>query len=396
MVNKHILSVIVIGLWIWVGCGGNGQTNELQKKREELKELRAELLETSEKIKKLEAEIAQLDTTKREIKQLPIQVMTLNAQSFEHYVKVQGQVEANKNIMVSPQSAGRITQIYVSEGQSVSKGKLLAKIDDAVMRRSINEVETSLKLANTLYEKQQKLWDQEIGTEVQLLTAKNQKEALEKKLATLREQLSYSDIVAPISGTIDEILPKTGEMASPGIPAFKIVNFSDLMLKAAVAEAYVPYIKKGDQVKIFFSALDKTLSGRVKRVGAEIDPMARTFVIEIKLPSDKLLKPNMFGEVSINDRTVNNAIVIPAGIVQRAETSEFVYILQNRGDKQVAKRQAIKTGLTTDGYVEVTEGLKPGDQLITVGYQELSDGQPVSIPKDVISAPAEEKEEEAE
>ena len=281
--------------------------------------------------------------------------------------------------MVSPQTPGVVTQIFVREGQVVKKGQILAQLDDAVMRSSIEEVKTALNLANIMFEKQQKLWDQKIGTEIQYLTAKNQKESLEKRLETLEEQKEMSKIKAPISGTVDEINPKVGEAVSPGFPAFRVVNGMDLSLKAQLSENYIPYVKRGDLVKISFPALEKEIEAKVTTVGQSINPVDRTFDVEVKLPSDPMLKANMFGELSINDRTIKDAITVPVALLQQSEISKFVFIAEKQTDQWLAKRVNIETGLSYDGKIEVKKGLAAGQNLIVAGYKGLSDGQEILI-----------------
>lgn len=330
-------------------------------------------------IQQLEAEITALDpATAQQVRKVVVKSETLSTTSFKHFVNVQGKVEANKNIIVSPQTSGILLKITVREGQKVSAGQLLAQVDDAVMKRSIAEVQSSLDLANILYEKQKNLWDQEIGTEVQYLTAKSQKESLERRLATLEEQWSMTRIKAPISGTVDEILPKVGETVMAGAPAFRIVNTSDLSLKAELSESYVLFIKRGDEVKIHFPTINKEIKARVTVVGQSIDANDRTFSVEVQLPRDPMIKANMFGEMAINDRSVEKAIVVPINMVQNSEEGSFVYVAeQNAQGSWIARRKVIETDLAQDGKTLVTKGLTDGDKLITVGYKELSDGQEI-------------------
>ena len=366
---------------ILAGCG-QPAPKTLKEKKALLQAKKQELLKISAEINKLEAEITKSDPAVREqVKRSPVGVIKVEEVNFQHFVNIQGKVEANNNILVSPVQGGRVIKIYPSEGQYVKKGQLLAQLDDAIMRRSIEEVQTSLDLANIMFEKQKRLWDQQIGTEVQYLTSKNQKEALEKRLATLEEQLDMSKIKAPISGTVDEIMPKVGETVSPGFPAFRIVNNADLSFNADLSESYIPYIKRGDLVKLNFPTIDKTLEARVSIVGQSIDPNNRTFKVEIKLPADKLLKSNMFGEVAINDQTIEKAIMVPLEVVQQSEKGPYIFIVQRSADgyKWKAYRKNIETGLSDDGTIQVKSGLSPGEQLVIAGYKDLSDGQEVVI-----------------
>ena len=368
--------ITFLSLWLFLASCGSQQVDSLQAKKAELKKLQGELTALNTQIKELEKDIQESDPElARQARKIPVRLESLKPTSFSHYVKVQGQIEANKNIIVSPKSAGTIQNIYVSEGQQVGRNKALAKIDDAILQRSIEEVETQYQLAKTMYEKQKNLWDQEIGTEVQYLTAKNQMEVLEKRANTLKEQASQAVVTAPISGRIDEIFPKIGESVAPGSPFFRIVNTSDLSLKVKLSEAYIPHVKRGDEVNIYFPALDEKLTTRVSSVGQAIDANKRTFDVEVKLPPKSQYKANMFGEISIKDQERAQALVLPINIVQRSEKGPFVYVAKEvETDLWKAERKVIETGLSYDGKIEVVEGLKEGDQVVTVGFKDLSDG----------------------
>lgn len=384
MQRNTILGLIVV-LFL-AACGGNEAPKTLEGKKALLQQKKSNLLTLNKEIESLQAEITEMDpTAKDQIKVVPVSTTELLPGKFQHFVKVQGTVEANKNVLVSPQAGGRITKIYVREGQRVGRGTSLAQIDDAIMRRSMEEVHTQLELATIMFDKQSRLWEQEIGTEVQYLTAKSQKESLERRLKTLEEQLKLSKVRSPISGTVDEIMPKVGETVAPGMPAFRVVNPSDLSLTAQLAESYVPYIRKGDLVKVNFPTLNKSYEAKVSLVGQSIDPLGRTFRVEVKLPNDPILKSNMFGEISINDRSVEEAITIPQSIVQKSEQGDFVFVAEQKDGKWNAVRRIIESGLAYDGVVEVTSGLSANEKLVTTGYKGLSNGQIISFNESVAS-----------
>ncbi|MDX2246417.1 MAG: efflux RND transporter periplasmic adaptor subunit [Bacteroidia bacterium] len=373
-----ILSSLLI-LAINPGCGEK-VPQTLEEKKAALTEKKQLLKDLSREVTQLEEEVAKLDPVMRaEARKAPVSTLSVTTSDFKHYVEVQGQVEANKNVLVSPQTPGTIIKINVKEGQSVSAGTVLAQIDDAIMRSGIQEMETSLELANIMFNKQKNLWEQQIGTEVQYLTAKNQKEALERRIETMKEQLELSKIKSPISGTVDEIMPKVGETVSPGFPAFRVINPNDLSLKAQLSESYIPYIKRGDLVKITFPALEKTIDAKVTVVGQFINPNDRTFPIEVQLPNNPMLKANMFGAMSINDRTLKSVVTIPTSVIQQSEESDYVFIASEKEGKWIATRTNIKTGLSYNGQVEVIEGLSTGQQLVVMGYKNLSDGQEIII-----------------
>ena len=371
--------VVAIATFLLVACSGENKDG-LAGKQAELAKLKGEQNELTQKIKALESEIAKLDTSAaNEDRVKPVVVETATTETFRHYVEVQGSVDAKNNVLVSPQSPGVLTAVYVKEGDNVRVGATMAKVDDSILRQSIEEVKNQLSLVQTVFEKQSRLWEQKIGTELQYLQAKNNKEALEKKLVTLNTQLGQSRITAPISGVVDQVNAKIGEMASPGMPIARVVNLSSLKVVAKVADSYVASIRKGDEVKIKFPDLDQEFTARVTFVSTTVDPLSRTFKIEANLPSSSALKPNMLAQVQINDATKNGAIVIDQNLVQTTENGQVVYVAETEGNRKVAKSRTIKTGLSYNGKVEVLEGLKAGDQLITQGYQEVADGQTVSF-----------------
>lgn len=369
--------VVAFATFLLVACSGENKEG-LAGKQAELTKLKGEQSALALQIKTLEGEIAKLDTSAaKEERVMPVVVMPLTTETFRHYVEVQGSVDAKNNVMVTPQSPGLLTAVYVKEGDNVRVGTIIAKVDDSILRQSIEEVKNQLSLVQTVFEKQSRLWEQKIGTELQYLQAKNNKEALEKKLVTLNTQLGQSRITAPISGVVDQVIAKIGEMASPGMPIARVVNLGSLKVVAKVADSYVASIRKGDEVLIKFPDLDQEYKARVTFVSTTVDPLSRTFKIEANLPSSSALKPNMLAQVQINDASKNGAIVIDQNVIQTTENGQVVYVAEMEGSRKVAKVRIIKTGLNYNGKVEVLEGLKAGDQLITQGYQEVADGQAI-------------------
>ena len=248
------------------------------------------------------------------------------------------------------------------------------------MKASLDELNTQTELAQILYDKQKRLWEQEIGTEVQYLTAKNQLEGLQKRQETLKEQLALTVVSAPINGYVDEVNPKTGEMASPGMPMFRIVNGKDLSLKANLSELYISNVGRGDSVNIYFPTLNKNLKTRISAVGQSIDPNNRTFTVEVKLPNNPDFKANMFGQMAIQDKALKNQVVIPISMVQKSDESDFVYTATKDGEgKWRANRTSVATGLNYKDEIVIESGLQQGDFLITVGFQDLNDGQLLNI-----------------
>jgi RND family efflux transporter MFP subunit len=372
-------NILIITALVTLLAACNAKKEGLEGKKEELAQLKATQIENEKKIKALEIEIGKLDPKKTtEAKVKPVSIDTLNAETFKHYVELQGTVDAKNNVLVTPKTGGVIVAMYVKEGDAVRAGSVIGKIDNSILTESVEELKTSLSLANTLFEKQKNLWDQKIGTELQYLQAKNNKEALERKLATLNTQIAQTNIVSPMSGVVDVVNVKVGEMASPGVGVVRVVNLSNLKVSAKVSDVYAASVKKGDEVIVKFPDLKKEYKARVTFVSTAVDPLSRTFTIEANLPSDRSIKPNMMAQVQINDATSKNALTIDQNYVQSTEKGNVVYVAVTEGNKKVAKAKEVKTGLSYNGKVEILSGLSAGDQLITLGYQEVSDGQPIS------------------
>ncbi len=348
-------------------------------KEARLEKLKKQNTEISKEIQKLESEIAKANPDAvSNIKAKDVGVSDLAVQNFDHYVQTQGHVESENNILVSAKSMGVITRVNVSEGQQVSKGQVLAQIDNSLIERSIEGMESQLELASSVYDRQKNLWDQKIGTEVQFLQAKTNKESLEKQIASLREQNDMARIKSPISGSVDNIFVKVGENIAPGMPAVRVVNASDLKIQARVSEAYITSIKKGDKVLVNISELKKEVPARVTFVGRTIDLLSRTFNVEVALPSHPDLRPNMTATVKIIFDSNPSALVIPINVIQNINNEKVVYVATEKGKQTVATRRVVSVDGVYGNQAEVT-GLNAGDKLITVGYQGLNDGDFIKI-----------------
>lgn len=357
----------------------NRTASDAQGKREELTALKSQQTELTTKIKTLEADLAKLEPKNQENERVKdVSVTPLSASTFKHFVELQGTIDAKNNVQVSPKSGGVVTSVFVKEGDQVRAGQAIAKVDDQLLRESMAELKTQLSLVNTIYEKQASLWKQQIGTEIQYLQAKNNKESLERRMSTLNAQLSQSTVTAPISGVVDQVMIKIGQSAAPGMPLVRIVNLSQLKVVAKVADTYSGSVRKGDLVLIEFPDLKKTLNSRISFVATTVDPLSRTFTIEAPLPSDNALKPNMLARIKINDETKANAIVINQNLIQSTENGQLVYVAVSEGGKKVAKARTVKTGQSYGGQIAVTQGLQAGDQIVTAGYQDLVDGQAIN------------------
>ncbi len=377
--KKHIFLVGIFPI-LFFACGQK-EKGDLAGKKEALAALKSEKSAIDKKISQLESEISLLDTNSgksQKIKQ--VSSTTLAPEQFQHFVSVQGSVEADENVMVTSKMPGLITSIKVRQGDMVKQGQILAVLDDDVLQKSIDEVKIGLAQVVVMYEKQKSLWDQKIGTEMQYLGLKNQKESLEKKLITLKSQESQTLVTAPFSGVIDEVFVKQGSLASPGIPLMQLVNVNLLKAVAKVPDSYVAYIKEGDNVSVRFPDLDKTISATVGYVGRIVDPLSRTFKIEVKVPSENgSLKPNLLAMIQINDKTSKSAIVIEENIIQPTEAGKIVFVTAVEKGQKIARQKTVTTGLSYNGKVEILSGLSAGENLITTGYQDLADNQPISF-----------------
>lgn len=347
-------------------------------KKAQLEKLKAQQADISKQVQQLEKDIAKENPKEAKIKTKDVAVTEVAPIKFDHYVQTQASVEAEDNIAVSPKSPGVVVAVYVKEGQRVSKGQALAQIDNSILKGSIESLQSQLDLAKTVFERQQNLWNQKIGTEVQYLQAKSNKVMLERQLSSLQEQNNALRISSPINGTVDEVTAKIGEAVSPGQPAFRVVNTSDLKLTAKVSEAYSTQIEKGNKVKVMIPELKRELESVVTFVSRAIDPLTRTFTVEVKLPSDKDLRPNMTGIVRVIFHTAPNAITVPINVVQDINGEKVVFVAETSGKNTVAKKKVVQVEGVYNGQAQVS-GLTAGEKVITFGYQGLNDGEFLKI-----------------
>jgi len=363
MKMKHIIYLAVI--LVIAACG------KPKDKKAELAEMKKERAELDKKIIALEKEVG----VKAVQAVADVAVQEIIPATFKNYLEVQGRVDAAQNVQVNPEAPGVITNIYVTAGQSVSRGQVLAQLDDKVLRQSISQMRTQLELANTLYRRQKNLWDQKIGTEVQYLTAKSQKEGIERQMGVLRSQQSMYQMKSPISGTVDKMDLKLGQAVSPGMPGITVVNTNNLKVEADVAESYAGRVNQGDEVEVILPDVPDSLSTRVSFTSRVIDPISRSFNVEIKLPARSVYRPNMLAVLRIVDYKVTNAITVPVNSIQKSETADYVFVVE----KGKAKRVNVRTGKVSDGKAEILVGLKAGDKVVVSGMQDLNEGEPVKF-----------------
>lgn len=363
------------------------QKDPVEVKKEALKEQKAELQKIRTSISELEKEISALDPdfAKKNRKATLITTTKIDKQTFEHYVEVSGGVKSRKNVMISAENMGSVNQILVKEGYEVSKGQLIMSMDIELYQRSLDQLKTELTFAETMFEKQSNLWNQNIGTEVQYLQSKNRKEALENEIANIKTQISKSQIRAPFQGTIENVLVREGEMAQMGSPLVRIVNHRDMYIKADLSESHIGKFKKGDKVIIHFPSINKTIESKISSVGQIIDEMNRTFSIEALLPRTKFtIKPNLLAVVKMKDFEENDAIVISTKLIQKDNKGEFVFIVDIDNDESIAKKVQIDRGITYKNYTMITNGLSGNETLINEGFREVANGNKVKVVENVL------------
>lgn len=356
---------------ILAACGGEGGN-----KAEQLQKLKQEKAALDQKITALEKELKAGDSS---VKMKTVTIAPLETTTFEHYIDIQGQVDARENVNVSPQQPGTIKSILVREGQQVSKGQTLAQLDNQVLQASIAELQTRIDLAKIMYEKQENLWKQQIGSEVQYLNAKNQYESLLKSKKTMEEQADLTRITSPINGTVDAVIAKLGDNAAPGMPAFRVVNSANLRVVANIAESFAGRVKTGDEVILSFPDINKEIRTRIGFASKVIDPLSRTINVEIPLKADKDIRPNMIARLRIVDYKANDAIVVPVSVIQYSMGKPYVLTVKGQGKELQAVRKNIEIGRTYNDKAEVKSGLSAGERIITTGFQGLNNDDYVKL-----------------
>lgn len=365
-----LIGTVTIAVFL-VACGGSSPVDELTKQLESLRKQRSEL---DKQIATIEKELAGMDTTKTD---QPVTVATTALEDFEHIIDVRGFVDSRTSVQVTPKTAGQIIKLNIVNGQPITKGQVIAELDADILRRGIEELETQLDFAKTLYDKQKRIYEAKAGSEIQYLQAKNTYESLQKRMDQLQEQLAMSRVVAPVSGYVDNVIPKLGENVAPGMPICTIVNTSDMRVAVDLSESYVSTVTPGDPVTIIFSETADTVRTTTSVVSKNISPVNRTFRVEIPLRSlPASIRPNMTCNVLLNDQTVRQTISLPIAAVQRNGVTSFVYTVD---DKNMVRRRDVKTGLTSNGSIQIVSGLSAGERVVVRGVLDVAEGQRVSV-----------------
>ena len=354
-----------------------------------LKELTAKKKEITTNLEAVNKDLAAINraiSKKDTLQKLPlVTTITAKAEVFKHYIELQGSVKTKQNILVYPEMPGILKSIAVKEGQKVSKGQLLAMINDGGLSNQVAQLAATTQLAKTMFERQKRLWDQKIGSEMQFLQTKTNYKAQKNSLEQLKKQQSKAAIRAPFSGVIDDIFKEEGTVIAPGIGAevFRIINLDKMYIEAEVPESYITSVKKNKEVKVNFPVLDKTLNSKITQVGSFINPNNRSFKIEIPvINKDGNVKPNLTAKLQINDYTDKKAILIPQSLIsENANGAQFIYIIKDKkaNKEAIAERIIIVTGKTQGDLIEVLENLPIGTEIIEEGARSVNNGQAVKV-----------------
>jgi RND family efflux transporter MFP subunit len=367
---KLSIAITVIS-FLMFSCGSN--------KEAQLSKLKQQNAAITEKIKALEAELqsGKKDSLNPEKFKL-VGLKDIKSSIFDHYVRVQGKLDGDLNAAVFAEAPGTVTSKFADVGQRVVKGQILAQIDDQQYRSQMQGLESQYKFASDMFDKQKRLWDQKIGSEVQYLQSKTNKESLEKQITSLRQQVDKFKIKSPIDGTIEECNIKVGGVVSPDprLAAYRVVAFKNLRVSAEVSEAYSARVKLGDKVNVLFPDINKQVIAKIDFVSKYINPVNRTFVIETKLLDGmENLKANMIAIVQINDYHSEDAVQVPMNVIQTDQEGSYVYVVRSKDKYNAAYKQQVVLGNSYNGVAEVLKGLAVGDRVISVGYQELAEGE---------------------
>ena len=384
---KHIFYIAFLTVLLSACSNSNEQsiealiasdnTKDIQNKKEELVNEQQVL---ASKIKQLDAKLESINPDRN----VPL-ITTIIAKSekFMHYLELQGSVETKENLILTPEMSGILTRVYVKEGDQVSKGQILAKIDDGGLSQQFSSAQIQANLLKTTFDRQKRLWDQKIGSEIQFLQAKSSYESAVESVNQVRQQLAKSNIRAPFTGVVDDVITEQGNVVAAGqTQLMRIVNLSDMYIETDVPEDYITSINNGKDVEVLFPVLGKKINAKIRQTGNFINPANRTFKVEIAVPNkDKTIKPNLTARLKLNDYTNEEAILIPQSIIsENADGGQYIYILEEKeGAKAKAKQLIIETGKTQGDQIEILSGLTVDDEIIKEGARSIKDGQTVKI-----------------
>ncbi len=384
---KHSLKLFTVSLMmVALACGGGD--NSIEAKKASLDKLKKQALDINAQIATIEKDLEK-SGAKEQAKAVLVAVAPVVAQNFNHFIEIQGKVESESVSFVTPRAGGgQVKALYIKRGDRVKKGQLILQLDNSLIKQNAAAVAQNLEtvkaqaaLARSVYEKQKNLWEQNIGSEIQLMTAKtnadasaSQLKAATEQLGMVKDQLAYTSVYSDVDGVAEEVNVKVGELfGGPG--QIKIVNTDHLKLTSLVPENYAGKIKVGTEATLVFPDIQKTLDTKLGVVGTVIDPLSRSFFVESKLPVDKNFRPNQLVQVKIKDYTKTNAITIPINLIQNDDKGKFIYVAVTENGKLIARKRIITVGEFYGNNIEILAGLNAGEQIVTEGYQSVYDGQ---------------------
>ncbi len=377
---NRIVFTLLIGLTLF-SCNPKKDGKSADEIRNQINKYKTEISKLEKKVGHLEKQLDTLGQEQTSGRVVNVALKKLIRQPFRHYFMATGAVEAKYESYISPQTSGKITGIYVEEGDRVGEGQLLARLNTEIIENNINEVNINLELAKTLYEKQKELWNKKIGSEVQYLQAKNNYFSLKSRLKTLQSQYDLSFIKSPLTGVVDEVYQKVGEMGTPGMKLVHVVSLSPLTLKAKISERYIPAINIGDSVLVTFPTFpDMKIRASINRIGNVVNPANRTFDVEVNLDnSDNKIKPNMMATLSLRDYETNSAIAVPSYLIREDIKGKYIYVAIKESGVLTATKCYVTTGFSYKGNTEIKSGINEGATIITDGYNNVSDGVAIGV-----------------
>ncbi len=352
---------------------------DLESMRKLLSEGKQSQKRLEELVERLETRVGELDTTV--VKRVSVTAIKVKKEDFNHYAEIQAAVKGEDPIMASSETGGRLIHMPWREGQSIRKGDVVAKLDMESVNKQIAELETRLELARTVYERQKRLWDQNIGSEMQYLQAKNNMESIQKSIETVRFQTTKATVYSPVSGVIDMVMLQQGEMSGPGSPILMIMNTSQVKVVAGLPEKYLKEIKRGQKVTVKFPSLDEERTARVSMIGRSVNPANRTFDVEVTLNNPGgILKPNLLAMMMVNDETIKDAVMVPEELIrQDIGGNEYVFVVSDNGDGEEVKKKLVSTSSSSEGFVVVDGGLDGEELIISKGGRGLTEGQKIEV-----------------
>jgi len=378
--KKIILIATIFALLF--SCGEKEENTNIDSliASKNLVSIKAKRAELQTQLTKLDNAITELDIKNTE--EALVSVETVIDTVFSHYLEIQGNVNTKENLIIYPQFAGILNTVNVIAGQKVSKGQVLGTIDDGGLSQQLGQLENQLALAKTTFERQKRLWDQKIGSEIQYLQAQTNMVSQQKAVSQMKAQMAKTRIIAPFNGVIDELIAERGQVVGPGQGLMRIINLNNMFVSTTVPESYIGKLKVGTEVSVYLASLGKSFKGKIRQVGNNINPNNRSFGIEVSVPNtDNLLRPNQVAKLKITDYTSVKAVVVPSNVIQEdADGNQFVFEISSVKDKTgIAKKVMVKVGKTSDNFTEILSGLEPKTMVVGDGVKTVSEGMKLNF-----------------